>query len=75
MDKKYFREIFNLEATVFEGQSGKRIDYGRLENIFTMVGFEPTEKQTAEFKLMFEKTGGTMKFEEFLAVFSLKSNP
>ncbi len=75
MDKKYFKEIFNLEATIHEGHRDKRIDYAALQNIFTMVGFEPTEKQTAEFRLMFEKCQGTMNFTEFLNVFSLKSNP
>ena len=75
MDRKYFKEIFNLEAKIFEGHSDRRIDFDALTRIFTMVGFEPTQKQTAEFQTMFDNTDGTLNFNEFLNVFSLKSNP
>ena len=52
MDKKYFREIFNLEAR--GGHEGHRndelrIDFDALNRIFNMVGFEPNQKQIAEF--------------------------
>eukprot|EP00351_Strombidinopsis_sp_SopsisLIS2011_P003990 CAMPEP_0116870428 /NCGR_PEP_ID=MMETSP0463-20121206/318_1 /TAXON_ID=181622 /ORGANISM="Strombidinopsis sp, Strain SopsisLIS2011" /LENGTH=55 /DNA_ID=CAMNT_0004506919 /DNA_START=26 /DNA_END=193 /DNA_ORIENTATION=- len=43
MDKKYFREIFLLNAVE------EKIDYEGLCKIFEMVGFEPNEKQTLEF--------------------------
>ena len=49
MDKKYFKEIFNLEARVHEGHRDVRIDYDALIRIFKMVGFEPNPKQTQEF--------------------------
>ena len=77
MDRKYFKEIFNLEARVHEGQSDRsqRIDYDALLRIFKMVGFEPNVKQTQEFQQMFEQHNGTLNFNEFLNVFSLKSNP
>lgn len=44
MDKKYFREIFNLHAR------DEKIDYEALCRIFEMVDFKPNEKQEAEFK-------------------------
>ena len=76
MDRKYFREIFNLEARVYQGKdSNERIDYDALQRIFKMVGFEPNRKQTQEFETMFEQSAGTLNFNEFLNVFSLKSNP
>ena len=75
MDRKYFKEIFNLEARIFEGHHDKRINYEALTRIFNMVGFDPNAKQTAEFQQMFEQSGGTLTFNEFLNVFSLKSNP
>ena len=49
MDKKYFREIFNLHA------KDEKIDYEALCRIFQMVDFKPNEKQDAEFKQMFVK--------------------
>ena len=52
-----------------------RIDYDALQRIFNKVGFEPNRKQTQEFQTMFEQSDGTLKFNEFLNVFSLKSNP
>lgn len=45
MDKKYFREIFNLHANKEE-----KIDYEALCKIFEMVDFKPNEKQEVEFK-------------------------
>ena len=75
MDRKYFKEIFQLEARVMEGHSDKKIDYDGLVRIFKMVGFEPNEKQDAEFQQMFVQSGGALSFNEFLNVFSLKSNP
>ena len=50
MDKKYFREIFNLHANKEE-----KIDYEALCKIFEMVDFKPNEKQEVEFKQMFVK--------------------
>ena len=46
MDRKYFKEIFNLEARIHEGQADRnqRIDYEALGRIFKMVGFEPNVK-------------------------------
>lgn len=38
MDKKYFREIFNLHA------KDEKIDMQGLANIFEMVDFKPNEK-------------------------------
>lgn len=38
MDKKYFREIFNLHA------KDEKIDYPALCRIFEMVDFKPNEK-------------------------------
>ena len=49
MDKKYFREIFNLHA------KDEKIDYEGLCRIFEMVDFKPNEKQEVEFKAMFSK--------------------
>jgi len=49
MDKKYFREIFNLHA------KDEKIDYAALCRIFEMVDFKPNEKQEKEFKAMFLK--------------------
>lgn len=49
MDKKYFREIFNLHA------KDDKIDYAALCRIFEMVDFKPNEKQELEFKAMFAK--------------------
>ena len=50
MDRKYFKEIFNLEARIHEGHKDSRIDYEALNKIFNMVGFEPNDKQTTEFR-------------------------
>ena len=49
MDRKYFHEIFLLEARKHEGHRDDRIDYDALIKIFKMVGFEPNDKQTKEF--------------------------
>ena len=38
MDKKYFREIFNLHA------EDDKISYEGLQKIFEMVDFKPNEK-------------------------------
>ncbi len=49
MDKRYFREIFDLHAV------DKKINYDGLCRIFEMVDFKPNEKQEQEFKAMFVK--------------------
>ena len=67
MDKKYFREIFNLHAVE------DKINYEGLQKIFEMVDFKPNEKQNEEFKAMFNKKP-EIGFNEFLQIFSLKSN-
>ena len=67
MDKRYFREIFNLHAT------DDRINYDALCAIFEMVDFKPNEKQEAEFKAMFQKKE-LLPFSDFLQIFSLKSS-
>jgi len=59
MDKRYFREIFNLQAT------DDRISYDGLCKIFEMVDFKPNEKQEAEFKGMFVKKD-LITFSDFL---------
>ena len=68
MDKKYFREIFNLHAN-----ENEKITYEGLQAIFEMVDFKPNEKQNEEFKVMFDKKP-EIGFNEFLQIFSLKSN-
>merc|ERR1712060_254937 len=40
-----------------------------------MVGFDPNPKQQQEFAQMFASGDGTLNFNEFLNIFSLKSNP
>ena len=75
MDRKYFKEIFNLEARNYEGHRDKRIDHDALIRIFKMVGFDPNPKQQQEFTEMFANNDGTLNLNEFLNVFSLKSNP
>ena len=75
-DRKYFKEIFNLEARVIPGKDqNMRVDHAALIRIFKMVGFEPNLNQSKEFAQMFEQSGDTLNFNEFLNVFSLKSNP
>ena len=59
MDKKYFREIFNLHA------KDDKIDYEGLQKIFEMVDFKPNEKQDEEFKAMFVKKP-EIGFSDFL---------
>jgi hypothetical protein len=49
MDRRYFREIFNLHAV------DEKINYEGLCKIFEMVDFKPNEKQETEFKAMFTK--------------------
>ena len=49
MDRKYFREIFNLHAV------DEKINYEGLCKIFAMVDFKPNDKQETEFKNMFAK--------------------
>ena len=61
MDKKYFREIFNLHAD----QQTEKINYEGLQKIFEMVDFKPNEKQNEEFKGMFVKKP-EMGFNDFL---------
>ena len=70
MDKKYFREIFTLNAT---GEGKDKINLQGLEEIFKMVGFTPNEKQRVEFEELFAKKP-TLNFNEFLSIFSLKNN-
>ena len=59
MDKKYFREIFNLHS------KDEKISYEGLQNIFEMVDFKPNDKQNEEFKAMFVKKP-EIGFNEFL---------
>ncbi|CAI2383050.1 unnamed protein product [Moneuplotes crassus] len=66
--KKYFREIFNLQAN-----DDRKIDYNGLLEIFSMVDFHPNEKQHEEFKQLFEHKE-FIDFNEFLKIFTLKSN-
>ncbi len=70
MDKKYFREIFTLNAT---GEGKDKINFQGLEEIFKMVGFTPNDKQKVEFEELFAKKP-TLNFNEFLSIFSLKNN-
>ena len=67
MDKKYFREIFNLHA------QEDKITYEGLQKIFEMVDFKPNDKQNEEFQQMFAKKP-EIGFADFLQIFSLKSN-
>ena len=67
-DRRYFREIFTLN----QNADGK-IDAKGLDEIFKMVGFNPNEKQKAEFDELFTKKPA-LSFNEFLSIFSLKSN-
>ena len=67
MDKKYFREIFNLYS------DNEKITHEGLNKIFEMVDFKPNEKQDEEFKAMFVKKP-EIGFNDFLQIFSLKSN-
>ena len=69
LDKKYFREIFNLHAD----KETEKIKYEDLQKIFEMVDFKPNEKQEEEFRGMFTKKP-EITFTEFLSIFSLKSN-
>ena len=66
--KKYFREIFNLQAN-----SDGKINYDGLLKIFEMVDFHPNEKQHEEFKGLFENKE-FINFTEFLKIFTLRSN-
>ena len=66
--RKYFREIFNLKCS-----EDKKINYAGLIEIFEMVDFHPNEKQTEEFKSLFEKSEW-IDFEQFLKIFTLRSN-
>ena len=68
LDKKYFREIFLLHAN-----AQQKITYEKLQEIFVMVDFKPNDKQDEEFRAMFEKSS-EIGFNEFLNIFSLKSN-
>ena len=68
MDKKYFREIFEMNEN-----AEKKIDSKRLFKIFEVVGFEPNEKQKKEFEEIFLKKP-LIDFKGFLDIFSLKSN-
>ena len=74
LDRNYFKEIFKLEAKTIDGQK-ERIDEEALGKIFSMVGFEPNDKQQREFSEMFVHHNGSLNFNEFLNVFSLNSNP
>ena len=78
MDKKYFREIFNLNAIDDNGNTTgperNKLNYEGLMKIFEMVGFEPNEKQKLEFDELFAKKP-LLIFSDFLSIFSLKTNP
>ena len=67
-DKRYFREIFNLNQN-----ADQKIDQKGLDDIFKMVGFTPNEKQQQEFAELFAKKQA-LNFNDFLQIFSLKSN-
>ena len=69
MDRKYFRDIFQLHAS----PETDKITYEKLQEIFVMVDFKPNEKQNEEFKAMFAKKA-EIGFNEFMQIFSLKSN-
>lgn len=77
MDKKYFREIFNLNAIDDQGnQTGEnrdKLNHEGLKKIFEMVGFQPNEKQSAEFEELFAKKP-LLTFNDFLNIFNLKSS-
>ena len=77
MDKKYFREIFQLNAIDDEGNdvgpNRDKLNLAGLNKIFEMVGFEPNEKQKQEFEEMFQKKP-MINFGDFLNIFTLKSN-
>ena len=77
MDKKYFREIFQLNAIDDEGNdegpNRDKLNLTGLNKIFEMVGFEPNEKQKQEFEEMFQKKP-MINFGDFLNIFTLKSN-
>ena len=66
-DKKYFREIFQLHC------KDDKLNREGLFDIFTMVGFEPNEKQIKEFDEIFAKKP-LLGFNDFLGIFSLKNN-
>ena len=74
MDEKCFREVFKLEAHYIqhEGYVDHRIDMNGLQNVFTMIGFQPNEKQMALFNQKFSQCGGTLNFNQFYDVFKLK---
>ena len=70
-DKKYFLDIFNLNAKKDGTSQIRKLDFTGLENLFNMVGFEPEPKQKKEFSQMFEKKK-EITFDEFMQIFTLK---
>lgn len=67
-EKKYFMDIFNLNARSTTEGGVRRLDFDGLAKVFDMVGFEPDEKQMKEFGDLFARKK-EMTFEEFLQVF------
>ena len=61
-----FREIFNLVA-----KDGK-IDKDGFEEIFKLIDYKLTEKQSSEFYSKLFKNKDTIFFEDFLKIFNLK---
>jgi len=61
-----FREIFNLVA-----KDGK-IDKDGFEEIFKLIDYKLTEKQSSEFYTKLFKNKDTIFFEDFLKIFNLK---
>ena len=70
VDKKYFLDIFNLNARVDPISNQKKINFEGLIKLFEMVGFQPNEKQKAEFQRMFDgQKNKEMTFDNFLKIF------
>ena len=63
MDKKYFREIFNLYS------ENEKITHDGLNKIFEMVDFKPNEKQDEEFKYP-EVDPINLEVEKMMNIFS-----
>ena len=62
MDRKNWREIFNLESRIHEGHYEKRITMEAMQHMFMLVCYEPPAKLLREFKAHFDAAGGTLNF-------------
>ena len=71
----YFTEIFHLESSIHEGHKDLRIDYDAMLRIFLLVSYKPPQKLLREFQKKFREGDGTMNFQTFVEVFSLKQHP